>query len=88
MGKRNALPAVLVRSDLRDDLRCNITRGGKGMRFFDERARNYGAVLQHIFKVYQIAVVHVLREIVRVVEMDQTLIVRFYDIARQQNSAR
>ena len=54
------------------------------MRLLDLRAGDHGAVLQHILQVDQIAVVHVLREVVHVVKVDQSLLVRFDDLRRQQ----
>ena len=42
-----------------------------------------GAVLQHILEVYEVAVVHVLCEVVGIVEVDQSLLVSLYDVGRQ-----
>ena len=42
-----------------------------------------GAVLQHILEVYEVAVVHVLCEVVGIVEVDQPLLVSLYDVGRQ-----
>ena len=58
------------------------------MRLFDERAGDDRAVLEHILQVHEIAVVHVLGKIVRVVEMDDTGLVRLDDLLRQQHPAR
>ena len=41
-------------------------------------------VLQHVFEVYEVTVVHVLREIVHIMEMDNALLVCFDDFARKQ----
>ena len=40
------------------------------MRLFNIGAGNDGAVLQHVLQIHQIAVVHMLGIIVRVMEMD------------------
>ena len=56
------------------------------MRALDERAGDDGAVLQHILQVYQIAVVHVLGIVVRIMEMDDALVVCLYDVLRQQKA--
>ena len=88
MRQRNALPAVLVGSHLRDNLRSDIARRRKAVRLFDQRTGNHGAVLKHIFQIHEVAVVHVLRKIIRVVEMNNPLVVRRHDIFGQQNTAR
>ena len=43
-------------------------------------------VLQHILKVDQVAVVHVLGKVIRIVEMDQALIMGIHDLLRQQHT--
>ena len=58
------------------------------MRPLDERAGDDGAVFEHVLKVHEVAVVHVLRVIVRVVEVDDALLVRLDDVLRQQEAAR
>ena len=56
------------------------------MGLLDIGAGDDGAVLQHILQVHQIAVVHMLGKIVRVVEVDQTLLVCLDDIRSQQQA--
>ena len=56
------------------------------MRFFDHRAADHCAVLEHVFQIDQIAVVHMLGVIIGIVEMDDPLPVRLYNIFRQQHS--
>ena len=56
------------------------------MRFFNHGVGNNRTVLEHIFQIDQIAVVHVLCEIVGVVEVDDTLFMRFDNIFGQQNT--
>ena len=84
----DALAAVLVTCNLRDDLRGDVAGGGETVRLFNERAGDDRAVLQHVFEVYEVAVVHVLREIVHIMEMDDALLVCIDDFARKQNAAR
>ena len=57
------------------------------MRLLDHCAGDHGAVLQHIVQIDQIAVVHMLRVVVRVVEMDDTGFMGINDLLRQENSA-
>ena len=54
------------------------------MRALDQRAGDYRAVLQHVLKIYQIAVVHMLGEVIGVVEVDYALVMRLDNFARQQ----
>ena len=55
------------------------------MRFFDERAAYDRAVLKHILEVYEVAVMHMLSEIIGVVEMDYAGFVRVDDLFGQKN---
>ena len=50
------------------------------MGLFNERSGNNRSVLQHVFQIYQVAVVHVLRKVIGVVEVDNALFVRLYHI--------
>ena len=74
------LSAVLVGRHLRYDLRRYVARRRKAVRTLYHSAANDGAVLKHVFEIDQIAVVHMLREVVRVVEVDESLFVRLYDV--------
>ena len=56
------------------------------MRTLDQRAGNDRAVLQHILQIDQIAVMHMLGKVVAVMEMDNPLVVRLYNIGRQQDT--
>ena len=86
MGQADALAAVLVGGHLCNDLGGNVAGGGEAVRLFDIGAGNDGAVLQHILKVHQIAVVHMLGEVVGIVEVDQTLLMCLYDLRVQQQT--
>ena len=86
VGQADALAAVLVGGHLRDDLGGDVAGSGKAVGLFDEGARDDGAVLQHILQVDQVAVVHVLGKVVRVVEVDQSLPVGLDDVGGQQQA--
>ena len=83
MGKRNRLAAVLVRGDLGDNLRRDVAGGREALGLFDHRARNHRSILKHILEVHKVAVVHVLRVIIHVVEMDDALLVGLNDVGGQ-----
>ena len=87
MREREGLSAVLVRSDLRDDLRRDIARGEEGVRLFDHGLADDGTILQHVFQIDEVTVVLALGEIVSVVEMDDALFVCFHDLLREQQAA-
>ena len=88
MGQADALAAVLAGRNLCNDLGCDIAGGGEGMRLLDEGAGDDGAVLQHVIKVDQIAVVHVLGIVVGIVEVNDALLMRLDDLRRQQHTHR
>ena len=81
--ERNTLSAVLVACHLRDDLSRDVAGCGKAVGLFNFGFADDGAVLQHILEVYEVAVVHVLCEVVGIVEVDQSLLVSLYDVGRQ-----
>ena len=56
------------------------------MGLFDHCSTNNCAVLKHVLKVYEVTVVHMLSEIVGVVEMNNTFFMRFYNFSGEQNS--
>ena len=86
MRQRDRLPAVLVGGDLRDDLGRDVARGREAVRPLDERAGDDGAVFEHILQIHKVAVVHMLRVIVGVVEVDDALLVRLDDVLGQQDA--
>ena len=87
VSKTDALTAVLTGSNLRDDLRCDVTSGGKAVGLFDHGAADNGAVLEHILEIDKVAVVHMLCEIVCVMEMDDALVVSSYNVCRKKESS-
>ncbi len=86
MGQADALAAVLVGCHLCNDLGGNVAGGGKAVGLFNIGAGDHGAVLQHILQVDQIAVVHVLRKVVGIVEVDQALLMCLDDLRVQQQA--
>ena len=87
MRQADRLAAVLVRGDLGDDLGGDIAGRGEGMGLLNQRAGDDGTILQHILQVDQVAVVHVLGEIVGVVEVDDAGLMGFDDLLGQQNAS-
>ena len=75
VGQRYALAAVLARSHLRDDLRGDVAGGGEGVRAVDFCSADDSSVLKHVLQIDQVAVVHVLRKVVRVVKVNQAFLV-------------
>ena len=49
----------------------------------DHRLTDNRAVLEHILQIYQTAVMHMLCKIICIMEMNDSLLMRFYDILRQ-----
>ena len=86
MGQRNRLAAVLGGSNLSDNLRRDVAGGREAVRLLDQRARDNGAVLEHVLQVHQVAVVHVLSKVIRIMEVDQALIMGVHDLLRQQHA--
>ena len=86
MGQRNRLAAVLGGSNLGDNLRRDVAGSREAVRLLDQRARDNGAVLEHVLQVHQVAVMHVLGKVVGIVEVNQALVVGIHDLLRQQNA--
>ena len=88
VGQRNRLAAILGRGDLGDNLRRDIASSREAVRLLDQRARDNGAVLEHILQVHQVTVMHVLGKVVRIVEVNQALVVGIHDLLGQQHALR
>lgn len=82
----DGLAAVLIGGDLGYNLRGDVAGGGEGMRLLYHGAAYDRAVLQHILEVDEVAVMHVLREIVGVVEVYESFLVRLHDIGRKEQT--
>ena len=57
------------------------------MGLLDKSTADNGTILQHILQIDQITVVHMLGKIIRVVKMDDALLMGLHDIRRKQNTA-
>ena len=86
MGQRNRLATVLGGSNLSDDLRRDVAGSREAVRLLDQRARDNSAVLEHVLQVHQVAVMHVLGKVVRIMEVNQTLIVSIHNLLGQQHT--
>ena len=86
MRKGNGLTAVLVGCDLRYDLRCNVAGGAETVRTLYKRACDDRTVLQHILKIDEVAVMHMLSEVVGIMKMDYALVMRVNNILRQKET--
>ena len=80
MGQRDGLPAILVRGHLGDDLGGDVAGGGEAVGPLDHGAGDHSAVLQHILQVHQVAVVHMLGIIIRIMEVDDALLMGLHDV--------
>ena len=56
------------------------------MGLLDHSAADHRTVLEHVFQIDQVAVVHMLGVIIGIVEMNDPLMVCLYNIFRQQHS--
>ena len=68
----------------RDHLTCNRTGCNEAFRGINPYTAYACPVLEHILKVYEVAVMHVLGEIIRVMEMDDTFSLGFEYVFRKQ----
>ena len=58
------------------------------MGLLDEGSGDDGAVLEHIVQIDEVAVMHMLGEVVRIMKMDTAFVVRLRDVFRQELAAR
>ena len=86
MGQADGLAAILVAGHLGHDLGGDVAGGGEAVGPLDEGTGDDGAVLQHILQIHQVAVVHMLGIIIRVVEVDDALLVSLHDLTGQQQA--
>ena len=80
MCKGDGLPAVLAGGDLRDNLGRNIAGGGERMGPINLRPADNSSVLEHILKVHEVTVVHVLGKVIRIVEVDNSCVMRLGNV--------
>ena len=57
------------------------------MGLIDKGLADHRTVLQHILQIHEIAVVHVLCKVIRIVEMDQSLLICLNDFFRKKKSS-
>lgn len=88
MGQGNTLAAVLNRK-LSWAMICvaMLQAVEKAVGLRDKSTADNGTILQHILQIDQITVVHMLGKIIRVVKMDDALLMGLHDIRRKQNTA-
>ena len=86
MRQADALPTVLAGGYLCDDLGRNVAGGGETVGLINAGTADDRTVLEHIFQVDQVAVVHMLCEVVGVVEMDNAVLVCLYDILGKEQT--
>ncbi len=87
VGYIHGLAAILGRSHGSDDLGHDGTSHLEALGAFDQLAVHHRAVVQHIPQVHQAAVEHGLDEVIRIVEMDDTLIMGPGNLFRQHHPA-
>ena len=88
MCKADRLSTVLVGCDLRNNLHADITRGREGVGLFDLHATNDCFVLEHIFKIDQTAIVHMLSKVIFIMHVNNALLVRLHNVSRKKISFR
>ena len=86
VGQGNRLSAILVGSNLRNDLGGDIAGSGETVGLFDQCSGDHCPVQEHVFQIDQIAVMHVLRIVVHIMEVDDPFLMSLYDISRQKQA--
>ena len=87
MRQREGLAAVLVRRHLCHDLGGHVAGSEEGVGLLDHGLADDRAILQHVLQIDEVAVVLTLGKVVRVMEMDDPLLVGLHDFLRQQQAA-
>ena len=87
MGQRKGLAAVLVAGNLGNDLCGYIAGRKKAVRLFDQCFTDNRAVLKHILQIDKVTVVLPLCKIIRIMEMDNALLMGSHDLLWQQHTA-
>ena len=86
MRQCKRLSAVLVGSNLCNDLCCNVAGGIEAVRLLNLGTGNDRTVLQHILQIDQITVVLLLCIVVGIMEMNNTFFMRLYNILRKKQT--
>ena len=87
MGKGKGLSAVLVGSHLCHNLGGYIAGSEKAVGLFNHGLGNHRAVLQHILQVDQVTVMLLLRIVIGIMEVNNSLFMGLYNILRKQKSS-
>ena len=75
MSQGDGLTTVLARCYLSNDLSCNVACRREAVWTLNQSTGDNSAVLQHVIKVDEVTVVHVLCKVIGIVEVDKTLVV-------------
>ena len=75
MSQGDGLTTVLARCYLSNNLSCNVACRREAVWTLNQSTGDNSAVLQHVIKVDEVAVVHVLCKVIGIVEVDKTLVV-------------
>ena len=75
MSQGDGLTTVLARCYLSNDLSCNVACRREAVWTLNQSTGDNSAVLQHVIKVDEVTVVHVLCKVIGIVEVDETLVV-------------
>ncbi len=86
MRQGEGLSAVLVAGHLRHDLGGDVAGGEEAVGLLDHGLGNDGAVLQHVLQIDEVAVVLLLGEVVRIMEVNDALLMGLHDVLRQQQT--
>ena len=87
VGQSNALAAVLGTGDLSDSLGSDVAGCGEGVRSLNHGLADDGSVLQHIFQIYQTAVMHMLGKIIGIMEMNDAFFVSLHNVLGKKEPA-
>ena len=87
MSQADALTAVLVAGHCRNDLGGHGTCHLKALGRLDHLAVNGSAVVQHVLDIDQTTVEDRLDEIIRIMEMQHTVVVRHGNMLRQKQTS-
>ena len=75
VSQGDGLTAVLAGCYLSNDLSCNVACRREAVWTLNQSTGDNSAVLQHVIKVDEVTVVHVLCKVIGIVEVDETLVV-------------
>ena len=88
MRQTYRLTAVLVRCNLSYNLSGDVAGGREAMGLLNHSSADNSSILKHILKVNEVAVMHMLCEVICIVEVNKTFLVRLDYLLGQKNSSR